>query len=116
MKDHPSTDTAATTAKGEEDAVFLQSEIAEGLRTEVGLLPEFANEWAARIMRRLRLRAPAQRLYIPAPSKTERDAAIYREHDGTNTGALCQRYGISRPRLYQICEEQRELARQRSPV
>ena len=96
--------------------MLLQGELAEGLRNEIGLLPEFANDWAARLTRFLRLRLGAQQVYVPAPDKAERDAAIYREFDGTNGAAVMKRHGISRSRLYQIIEEQRDRARSGSPV
>jgi Mor family transcriptional regulator len=60
-------------------------------------------------MRYLRVRLGAQELYIPAPDKGARDEAIYREFDGTNVAALMRRFRISRPRLYQIYNEQRAL-------
>jgi Mor family transcriptional regulator len=109
------TDKPAT-AKEQEAAMLLQGELAEGLRSEIGLLPEFANEWAARLTRYLRVRLGAQRLYIPAPANGERDTAIYRDFDGTNAAALMRTHGVSRTRLYEIFNEQRALHRAASPV
>lgn len=101
-----------TTAKNEENALLLQGEIASALRTEIGLRDEFANDWAARVVGYLRRRLGAQEVYIPRPSKAERDAAIFREFDGSNHAAVMRRHGInSRSRLYQIIGEQRELHR-----
>lgn len=104
------------TAKEQEAAFLLQAELAEGLRTEVGLLPEFANLFASRLTTFLRMRLGAQRIYIPGPDKLARDEAIYREFDGTNAPAVMKRYGVSRSRLYQIIEEQRKLHVAASPV
>lgn len=109
------TDKPAT-AQQQEAAFLLQGELAEGLRSEIGLLPEFANEFAARLIRFLSMRLGAQEIYIPAPSKAERDAAIYRNFDGTNAAALMRRHRVSRSRLYQIYEEQRALHQAASPV
>jgi Mor family transcriptional regulator len=100
-----------TTAKDDEAAMLLQSELAAGLRTQIGLLPEYAHQWAGLLAAYLRLRLGGQQIYITAPSKAERDAAIYREFDGTNAGDLMRRHDVSRSRLYQIVEEQRELHR-----
>lgn len=104
------------TAKEQEAAFLLQAELAEGLRSEVGLLPEFANEFASRLTRFLRVRLGTQNIYIPAPDKAERDAAIYREFDGTNAPAVMARHNVSRSRLYQVVEEQRALHKAASPV
>jgi Mor family transcriptional regulator len=81
------------------------------LRNEIGLHDEFANVWSARLVAFLRRRLGAQSIYIPAPSKADRDAAIYREFDGKNAAAIMQRHKISRSRLYQVIEEQRLLMR-----
>lgn len=103
-------------AKEQEAAFLLQAELAEGLRTETGLLPEFANEIAGRLTRFLRLRLGTQAIYIPAPDRTERDAAIFREFDGKNAAAVMRRHGVSRSRLYQVVDEQRALKHATSPV
>ncbi|MGE0329700.1 MAG: Mor transcription activator family protein [Ramlibacter sp.] len=115
MKDHNS-NADAPTAKAEEDAMLLQAELSAGLTQQIGMHAHLANQWAAMLTQYLRQRLGSQRIYIPAPSKAERDAAIYREHDGTNTAALCRRYGITRSRLYKIVEDQRALHRAASPL
>jgi Mor family transcriptional regulator len=97
--------------KDEDTAMLLQGEIAEALRTEVGLVPEFANPIAAKLTSYLRRRLGSQSIYIPAPGRAERDLAIYREFDGTNAAAVCARHNIGRSRLYQIVDEQRLLQR-----
>lgn len=106
------TDQERPTAKDENNALLLQSELADGLQQEIGLKSEFAQQFAARLVGYLRRRLGAQEIYIPKPSKAERDAAIFREFNGTNAGDVMARHGIkSRSRLYQIIEEQRELAK-----
>lgn len=96
------------TAKEEDNAMLLQGEIADALCSETGLKPEISNDWARRIVDYLRQRLGAQEIYIPRPSKATRDAAIFREFDGTNAASVMRRHGIrSRSRLYQIVEEQR---------
>jgi Mor family transcriptional regulator len=110
------TTEAPATAKEQEAAMLLQGELAEGLRIEIGLLPEFANEFAQRLTQFLRVRLGTQRLYIPAPDKYARDAAIYREFDGTNVAAMMRRHRVSRTRLYEIFNEQRALHQAASPV
>lgn len=107
---------ANPTAKDEDNALLLQGEIADALSTETGLKREIAFDWAGRIMGNLRRRLGAQRIYIPAPSRAERDEAIYREYDGTNTGELCRRHGVSRTRLHEIYNEQRSRRQAASPL
>lgn len=41
-------------------------------------------------------------LYIPAPGKEERNAAVRREFDGTNGAEVMRRHGIKRSTLYAI--------------
>lgn len=102
--------THGTTARDEDNALLLQGEIAEAITSEIGLKADMAAEWAARITGALRRRLGAQQIYIPRPSNVERDAAIYREYDGTNAGDVCARHGVSRSRMHDIVKEQRELA------
>jgi Mor family transcriptional regulator len=98
-------------AKEENNAMLLQGELAEGLRTCTGLKESIANDWARQLVDYLRERLGAQEIYIPCPSRPKRDAAIVREFDGTNAADLMRRYGISRRRLYQIVESHRALTR-----
>lgn len=97
--------------------MLLQAEITDALRNEIGLRDEFARPWAAKLTAYLQRRLGTQNVYIPAPGRAERDAAIFREFDGKNVAAVMKRYDVSRSRLYQIIEEQRALLRQGpSPV
>ena len=41
-------------------------------------------------------------LYIPAPSKQERNEAIRRDFDGTNADAVMKRHGIKRSTFYRV--------------
>lgn len=91
--------------------MLLQGELAEGLRNCTGLKESIANDWARQLVDYLRERLGAQEIYIPRPSRAKRDAAIAREFDGTNAGEVTRRYGISRRRLYEIVEVQRDLAK-----
>lgn len=103
----------AATAGDEDSALLLRGEISDALHSQTGLHPEIASEWAGKITDYLRTRLGSQRLYIPAPSRAARDAAIYREYNGTNAGEVCHRHNVSRSRLHQICAEQRAAS---SPV
>lgn len=53
-------------------------------------------------------------LYFPRATVFKnfvRDQQIYKEFNGTNYKALCDKYDVSEPRIYQIIQEQRELRR-----
>lgn len=104
------------TAADEDNAILLLGEISDALREEAGLDASVADAQAALVVLYLRRRLGAQRLYIPAPSRAERDAAIYREYTGSNAGEVCQRYGVSRSRLHEICTAQRQVQRAASPL
>lgn len=94
--------TDQTDAQVEDDALLLESEFTAIVREEVGMHEAFASQVARALVRGLRKRMPAQQLYIPAPDKAERDAAIRREFNGRNTEELMRRYDVGRRRLYQI--------------
>lgn len=104
------------TVKDHEEAILIQSVLAEGLSVVMGLNPRWANEISTGLTNHMRLKMGAQSVWIPAPSKSERDAGIYRDFDGTNAAAVMAQYGVSRTRLYQIYEEQRDLHRAGNPV
>lgn len=91
-----------TAAQVEDDALLLESEFTAIVREEVGMHEAFASQVARALVRGLRKRMPAQQLYIPAPDKAERDAAIRREFNGRNAEEVMRRYDIGRRRLYQI--------------
>ncbi len=77
--------TPLTDGQTEDAATLLQSELTQIMRTETGLHESLGAS-----------------IYIPSIGNTERDRAILREFDGTNPHEICQRYDISRSRLYQI--------------
>lgn len=104
------------TSRDEDNAVLLQGEISDALRAEIGLKEEISADWSGRIVAYLRRRLGAQQLYIPAPSKAERDAGIFRDYNGTNAGEVCQRYGVSRSRMHEIYQREHERRKAGSPV
>ena len=110
------TTNANPTAKDEDHAMLLQGEIADALNSEIGLKREIAADWASRVVANLRRRLGTQRIYIPQPSRADRDEAIYREYNGTNGAELCQRFGIGKARLHQIYTEQVARRRASSPL
>lgn len=102
--------TQITQAQVEDAALLLEHEMVEIVRTELGMHERQAFEIAKAIVRGLRGRYGGVRLgyrglYIPAPSKVERNAAIREEYDGTNFEEVMSRHGIRRAQLYRILGE-----------
>lgn len=96
-----------TLAQAEDAVLQLQMDMAEILRKERGLHERDAFELARCLVQGMRQRYGGVQLgrrglYIPAPSKAERNAQIRREFDGTNGVEVCKKHGIKRSRLYQI--------------
>jgi Mor family transcriptional regulator len=96
-----------TPGQAEDAALQLQDDFIDILGQELGMHEREATPMAHALVRGLRKRYGGRRLgakdlYIPAPSKQERDDAIRREFDGTNADEVMQRHGIKRSRLYQI--------------
>jgi Mor family transcriptional regulator len=100
--DHP------TPAQLEDQAIQLHREFVEILRAAIGFNEHLAHEAAVAVVRELRARYGGQTLgrkgtiYIPAPDKSERNAAIRAEFIGSNAKEICKKYGIGRTRLYEI--------------
>lgn len=102
------TDHPKTPAQIEDQAIQLHREFVEILRVAIGFNDHLAHEAAVAVVRELRARYGGQTLgrrgtiYIPAPDKTQRNAAIRAEFIGTNAKEICKKYGIGRTRLYEI--------------
>lgn len=88
--------------QAEDAAVQLEHDIIGIVREEIGMHEQMATVFAQALVRGLRRRLGGQELYIPSPNRSERDAAIRREFNGTNMDELMRRYGLSRPRIYAI--------------
>ena len=62
--------------------------------------------WVAReVETRVRERYGGRRVYIAAPTREERNAAIRKEYNGRNRDEICRRWGISRTTLYRLLGE-----------
>lgn len=100
---HHITPTQATDA-----AVLLEQEMVAIACEELGMHERDATPIAQALVRGMRKRYGGTRLggrghiYIPAPSKDERDESIRSEFDGTNGSEVMQRHGIKRSQLYNI--------------
>lgn len=101
----------ATPAQLEDQAIQLHREYVEIVREEIGLHEQFANDIAAAIVRGMRKRYGGQTMgakgsiYVPAPDKSNRNAAIRAEFMGSNAAEVCKKHGVSRTTLYRIVSE-----------
>ena len=91
-----------TPGQSEDAAVQLEHDITNIVREEIGMHEVMAGMFAQALVRGLRRRLGGQELYIPAPDRSARDAAIRREFTGSNVDELMRRYGLSRTRIYEI--------------
>lgn len=95
---------ALTTGQAEDAAVQLQHEMVAIVREEIGMHESIATVFASALVRGLRRSMGGEELYIPAPDRTERDAAIRREFDGTNLEKIMAKFNVKRTRVYEICD------------
>jgi Mor family transcriptional regulator len=91
-----------TVGQAEDAAVQLQQDMVAIVREEIGMHEAIAALFAGALVRGLRRRMGGQELYIPAPDRSERDAAIRREFDGTNLAEIMARFNVGRSRVYEI--------------
>lgn len=90
--------------------VALANEITAILRERIGYHEQFAAPIAEAIVSGLVERRGGDELYIPTGTANprrlaERNAAIRREFNGRNRRQLCEKWGISKSRLYEIVGE-----------
>lgn len=100
----------STPAQREDQALQLHREFVDIVRTATGMHEPMVNTMAAAIVAELRQRWGGNRLgrkdiYIPAPDKSERNARIRADFNGTNAADVCRKHGIGRSRLYEIAGE-----------
>lgn len=101
-----------TPAQAEDAAVQLERDFLTIVREDIGMNEGFAGLFARALVDGLRRRLGGQDLYIPAPDRSERDAAIRREFCGSNIEEMMKRYGLSRSRIYEICGRGQTVAKQ----
>lgn len=96
-----------TPAQAEDAVLQLEYDIVEIARQELGMHEREAYDIARALVRGLRKRYGGVRLghrglYIPAPSKLERDVQIRQEFNGLNRTEVMKRHGITRSTLYRV--------------
>lgn len=99
---------ALTTGQADDAVMQLEQDFVEIAREELGMHEVPALELASALVRGMRKRYGGMRLggrghiYVPAPSKSERDDAIRQAYNGTNAAEVMKTHGIRRSRLFQI--------------
>ena len=108
--------TQQSPAQAEDAAVQLERDFLAIVREDIGMNEGLAGMFARVLVEGLRTRMGGQELYIPAPDRSERDAGIRREFDGTreSLARIQRRTGLSRARIYAIVG--RECGASKSPA
>lgn len=118
-----------TTNKSQADAeqvadsvLQLECDLVEIARQELGISEVEALKVAQAFVHGLRKRYGGMRMggrgasiYIPSPSKAERNKAICEEFDGTNHQEVMRRHGIQRATLYRVISAKAGYARIGAP-
>lgn len=86
-----------------EDLQRLQHELQQ-LSCEFGLTELNSIEFSKAMLEKIRHEYHGS-LYIPKPSKKERNQQIRQRFNGVNHDALCVEFGLSKRRLYDILRE-----------
>lgn len=101
------THTKDTPAQVADQTIQLHRELTDIVRNKIGMREPFAADMAAAILEGLQEMHGGNNLYITAPDKTARNAAIRAEFNGTNSEEVCRKYGVKRTRLYEIVSASR---------
>lgn len=108
---------APTPGQADDAVIQLEQDFVEIAREELGMHEVPAQELASALVRGMRKRYGGMRLggrghiYVPAPSKAERDEAIRQAYNGTNGPEVMKAHGIRRSRLFQIVKARPSAAR-----
>ena len=105
----PYSNSAGTSPAQTADRVIQLHRDLTGIVTrKLGIIEPFASQFAGALLDGLREDFGGGSLggrsgvYIPAPDKSSRNAAIRSEFNGVNKAEVCKKYAISIPTLYRI--------------
>lgn len=92
-------------AQVEDAAIQLERDFVDIVREEIGMNEQLAGIFAQALVRGLRRRMGGTELWVPAPDKAERNAAIRREFTGTRESLrdVMRRHNVSRSTVYEVC-------------
>ncbi|MBB1601267.1 hypothetical protein A9977_14590 [Variovorax sp. UMC13] len=91
-----------TLGQTEDAAVQLENEFTSIVREEIGMHEGMAAMFAQALVRGLRRKLGGQDIYVPAPDRSERDAAIRRLFDGSNLADVMRTHNVSRSTVYRV--------------
>ena len=98
----PNTDSTTHKPTKNNSQDLLRAELTDVVRDQLGIQGPQAIQTAEALLRGLMTRLGGQGIYIPAPPRTERNAAILTDFRGNNASEVCTKHGISRRTLYRI--------------
>lgn len=104
MIQQPKPHDTLSPAQEADAALELEAMLVESLQLCAGLPTVAANDLAVKLVKVLRLRHGGLDVYIPAPSKAERDAAIRAELRTGNAADVAQRHGVSIRWVYYLAK------------
>jgi Mor family transcriptional regulator len=97
------TPTTDSTQKPKDNShELLRAELTDVVVQQLGIKGPEAIVTAEALLRGLMTRLGGQGIYIPAPPRSERNAAILGDFKGNNAAEVCTKHGISRRTLYRI--------------
>lgn len=89
----------------EEDSVsWLRRELVGIVREKIGFHENFAEPMADALLAGLCERIGGREVYIPSPSKPDRDAQIRAKFNGRNLPEVMREFGVSRRTVYRACK------------
>ncbi len=90
--------------RAEDAAVQLEHEMTLVVREATGLKDPMAEQIAKAIVHSMRDRLGGGDLYVPAPDRSSRRAAIRAEFKGNNLEDVCRKYGVSARTVYRAAQ------------
>lgn len=97
----PTTDTTRKPLQSTSQDL-LRAELTDVVREQLGIQGPQAIQTAEALLRGLMSRLGGQDIYIPAPPRSERHAAILADFRGDNAAEVRAKYGISKSTLYRL--------------
>lgn len=88
----------------EDNASWLRREIAGIVRDKFGIVEGFAVPMADAIVCGMCERMGGREVYIPAPSKANRDRQIRAVFNGRNLREVMREFGVSKRTVYRACK------------
>ncbi|RYE91746.1 MAG: hypothetical protein EOO78_30000 [Oxalobacteraceae bacterium] len=96
------TDTQLSPGLAEDAALQLEHDLTSIVRAQIGMHESMAALFAQALVQGMRREFGGQHLYIPAPGRGERDAAIRSQFNGANLAEVMKRHDVSRSTVYRV--------------